>query len=177
VWGSLLAVLNAHLYRQHLNIIKKIWLPKLRHRTLQLTFPQVLVQICFTSTSLGIHWNTFSKRRNQAKQMQKPTQMQNWTKAPAGEAPKPNHQLTRARRWPLGWPRVRLHPRCGCTAPSATLAHLALVVHLMLGRRLHVAPSKNTPKPTSSHTIKEELHLTSKGIIHIWEEEGLHTFH
>jgi hypothetical protein len=123
----LLAVFNVHLYHQNFNITKEIWIPKHRIGVLQLTFPRVLVWICFAGTNIEIHQNALSRRRIWAKQMQKPIQTQNWTETPAGRTP--GSASSPPEQGGGHWADLG----CGRTAPIVARAHLALAVHSMLG--------------------------------------------
>ena len=76
MWGILLAVLNSYFYYQYLNKAKQIWIPKLRIRAYNSHFPRVLVYTCFVGTSMKIYQNAQSRRRIQAKHIQKPNEIQ-----------------------------------------------------------------------------------------------------
>ena len=161
MWGSLLVVLNSHFYHQHWNKIKQIWLPKLRIRVYNSHFPQVLVYTCLQAQV----WK-FNKMRNQEGVLKQnicksPTKFQLWARTLAWEPSRPSHPPTRARRWRLGWPKVRPHPWCRLTAPSSAQPHLVQVVHSMLGEAVACgAFLKYMSKPSySSYKRRPPLHI------------------
>jgi hypothetical protein len=158
---SLLAVLNTHFYHQHLNKIKGIWPPKLRNRTLQLTFPQVLVYICFAGMNAWFHQNALFRRRNQAKRRQSPTKLHNWAKTPAWQGSKPTQKPTWRRWCGEALTRVRAHPGCGRTPLAASRAHSSrcgafnapMTVACSAYQKYHTKPSYSSlyKKSSTSH--------------------------